>query len=211
VRHNLVCLIIMSASKPMSSLTRIYPYPAFIKANNQTLTLVFSALLLFFGAISNVIADAQGVIKVNQVGYLPSASKVAIVSASKEKRFHVVRVADSKVVYSADLSAPKDWSFSQESVQQADFSSFTLDGEYQIKVAETLSSSFSIGDDALDSVHKAAIKSFYFNRAGIEIDKEYGGKFARAAGHPDTSVKIHKSAASKERPEGFVVCLSALF
>ena len=46
------------------------------------------------------------------------------------------------------------------------------------------------------------MKSFYLNRSGYEITAEFGSKWARPAGHPDTAVIVHKSAASKSRPEG---------
>jgi endoglucanase len=39
----------------------------------------------------------------------------------------------------------------------------------------------------------------------MEITKEFGGKWARPAGHPDTSVFVHSSAASIKRPEGFKI------
>jgi len=51
----------------------------------------------------------------------------------------------------------------------------------------------------------AAIKAYYFNRAGIELQAEYAGRYARAAGHPDDHVLVHASAAGPGRPEGSVI------
>lgn len=36
----------------------------------------------------------------------------------------------------------------------------------------------------------------------MPLDEKYAGKWHRSAGHPDTAVYIHPSAASKERPAG---------
>src|SRR5471030_407605 len=39
-------------------------------------------------------------------------------------------------------------------------------------------------------------------RASTPLNEKYAGKWARAEGHPDTSVLIHPSAASEKRPAG---------
>jgi len=39
----------------------------------------------------------------------------------------------------------------------------------------------------------------------MEITADFGGKWTRPAGHPDTAVLVHSSAASALRPEGFKI------
>src|SRR5471030_2498462 len=39
-------------------------------------------------------------------------------------------------------------------------------------------------------------------RASLALNEKYAGKWARAEGHPDTTVLIHPSAASEKRPAG---------
>src|SRR5690606_23356989 len=39
-------------------------------------------------------------------------------------------------------------------------------------------------------------------RASMELEEEYAGAWSRPAGHPDTQVEIHTSAAGKDRPAG---------
>jgi len=67
---------------------------------------------------------------------------------------------------------------------------------------------FDIGEKPLQDVHKAALKSFYLNRSAIAIDEKRSGLHAREAGHFDTKVKVHASAATKARPKGTVLSLS---
>ena len=67
------------------------------------------------------------------------------------------------------------------------------------------SARFLIGDDIYTDITKAAVKAFYFNRSGYEITAEYGSKWARPAGHPDTAVIVHESAASVARPAGTII------
>ena len=120
--------------------------------------------------------------------------------------FQVVRVADDVVVMQGLLSDARIWPHSQETVQQADFSSFKESGEFVVRVAGVGDSyPFVIADEVLRDVHAAALKSFYLNRSGMAIDAEYGGIHARALGHADTKVKVHASAASKARPEGTII------
>src|SRR5690606_14145996 len=64
---------------------------------------------------------------------------------------------------------------------------------------------FSIREKVYDPVLAAAVKSFYYNRASAPIEVEYAGQFARPAGHPDTLVYVHSSAASATRPAGTVI------
>ncbi len=64
---------------------------------------------------------------------------------------------------------------------------------------------FEIGEKVYSELAKASLKAFYLNRSGMEIAKVFGGIWARAAGHADTSVLIHASAASAKRPEGFKI------
>ena len=52
---------------------------------------------------------------------------------------------------------------------------------------------------------RAALKAFYFQRASLALEPRYAGKWSRAAGHPDTQVLVHPSAASAGRPPGTVI------
>ncbi len=47
----------------------------------------------------------------------------------------------------------------------------------------------------------AAVKSYYFQRAGVAIPERFGGPWARAAGHPDTAVLFHATSGRAGEPE----------
>ena len=57
----------------------------------------------------------------------------------------------------------------------------------------------------LRDVGRAAVKAFYYQRASMPLDARYAGRWSRAAGHPDTAVLIHQSAADSKRPAGSAV------
>ena len=169
----------------------------------SVLILIGSRAVLADGRASLEPGGSAELIKLNQIGYHPDARKVAIVPADGTEVFRLINSKDGTRVYEGKLTSPKLWAHSGETVRQAEFSEFATPGIYILELPETaLSHPFTIHSTALLNVHKAALKSYYLNRSGMEIAAQYGGEFARAAGHPDNSVKVHKSAASKSRPAG---------
>jgi endoglucanase len=186
-----------------------------MKTKSVILTIAVVALLATSGCGNSALkksrlasADSLGIemILVNQVGYHPDADKVALFRSGADG-FEVIDAATGKVVYSGVTSQPLYWEFSGDSVRAADFSALTTPGSYRLcqKGSASCSGEFRIGADVYTEITKAAVKSFYLNRSGIEITAEYGSKWARPAGHPDTAVIVHKSAASALRPEGTVI------
>jgi endoglucanase len=148
-------------------------------------------------------SNADDVILINQLGYSPDASKKALVRADGAK-FQVMDTQTGKVVFEGKTSDWKEWKYSGDKVSLADFSSVQTPGKYKLYLPDLKASSFNftIGEGVYNNLVKASAKAFYYNRNSFEITPEYGTKWARAAGHPDTEVIIHESAASKERPAG---------
>lgn len=148
--------------------------------------------------------ETSGHIKVNQLGFMPSAQKLAVIPASADtNEFHLIEAGTDQQVFSGTLGAAATWAPAKESVRLADFSEFTTEGEYQLRVAGLEDSHpFHIAQDVYQLLNAAAIKAFYFNRSGTELLSEHAGIYTRPKGHPDTQVQIHKSAVSLDRPEG---------
>lgn len=152
-------------------------------------------------------AGAQNAqIKVNQLGFLPLSAKLAVVPGAKAAEFDVLDAASGKHVFHGRLRAAAEWEPSRETVRLADFSALEKAGRYRIQVAGAPPSDvFAIGADVYDGLGTASLKAYYFNRAGIALEKAHAGQYARAAGHPDDKVLVHVSAASAGRPAGTVI------
>ena len=150
--------------------------------------------------------DTLDQILVNQVGYLPNSVKIALLRVNAAK-FDITDVKTGKVVFSGKPGSFKFWSLSGDSVCTADFSTVTAPGRYRICLNnESLcSNEFIISYHVYSDIAKAALKAFYLNRSGMEITEEFGSKWSRPAGHPDTVVFIHSSAVSSNRPEGYTI------
>lgn len=151
-------------------------------------------------------ADEPASIHVNQLGFLPEASKIAVVPNVQSNEFLLMSADTHAEILRGPLSQPREWDMAAETVKIADFSAFNKPGRYYVQVKGAgQTHPFEIADGVYDPLLKGAAKAFYFNRASAPIEREYAGEFARAAGHPDTLIYMHPSAASKARPVGTVL------
>ena len=151
-------------------------------------------------------ALADPAIEINQLGFLPAAAKWAAVPAVKADTFKVVDDATGRVVLSGTLGPTATWVPARAEVRLADFSALVRPGTYRLHVDGAADSDrFVVAADAYAALNAAAIRAYYFNRASIALEPRYAGPYARPAGHPDTHVLVHASAASASRPEGTVI------
>lgn len=160
---------------------------------------------------SEIPAVSESLIKVNQLGFTENSTKIAIIPGLGDRKFSIISVPSEKIMFTAKLSSQANWAPSNENVGIADFSEFNVPGKYRIQVEDgdalntkyiAPSNSFVINNNIFESVHDAALKAYYYNRSSTELLKTHAGEYARPAGHPDTHVQIHTSAASNERPAG---------
>ncbi|KWV11055.1 glycoside hydrolase family 9 protein [Xanthomonas translucens] len=164
------------------------------------------ACLAVAGCASRSEDAAMSPIRLNQVGYLPAASKLAVVPDGHGEAFAVERADSGKVVLRGTLGPAATWAPAQQTVRIADFSALRAAGHYRLRVdGLPPSDSFAIAADAYDAVARAALKAYYYNRASTALPGEYAGRHARAEGHTDTHVLVHASAASPGRPAGTAI------
>lgn len=108
-------------------------------------------------------------IRVNQVGYLQNDVKVAVWVSKEHKnvsRFEVIDVQSGKVVYSGNkiMNMGKQPAF--ESSARLDFSDFSRPGRYVIKVGETKSVPFSVGNSIYAGASEIPLKYMRQQRCG---------------------------------------------
>src|SRR5690606_38418285 len=111
-----------------------------------------------------------------------------------------------ETVFTDALSDAQTWSLSDERVRRADFSELSQPGDYRL-VVNTFGTSFpfSITERVHGPIAQAALKGYYYQRMSMPLEEAYAGRWARPAGHPDTEVLVHPSAASEARPAGTVL------
>jgi endoglucanase len=161
-----------------------------------------AAMLLL--SVCFVVVWGEAPIRLNQLGFYPDAPKIAVIPGDVPGNFSVMHAETHEVVFSAVPGEPMQWEHSGETVMLADFSAFTEPGIYYILHPTVgVSHVFEISNEVHRYLLKSAVRALYYNRASIELKKIHAGAWARPAGHPDTLIYVHPSAATAHRPEGY--------
>ncbi len=122
-------------------------------------------------------------ILVDQIGYEPDATKIAVFRGDIiGKTFDIVDATSGEVVYSGELSLPLYSDMSREMDAKVDFSDFNKPGTYKIK-SEKLGESFefTIAENIYGDVSKSLINMLFMQRCGVAAT----GDFAHKACHTD--------------------------
>jgi endoglucanase len=146
--------------------------------------------------------DSENIL-VNQIGYQTTGSKTGL-SKTAASDFRLVD-ENGEVVFEGKAGEARYWNLSGDRVSPLDFSAFDIEGRYRLCAGGECSPKFSIGTQLYRPLADAALKSYYYARCSQEIPPEYGGQWTRKAGHPDTEVLVHSSAADANRPEGTTI------
>lgn len=165
----------------------------------KLLALSALVLLITYACDSNKkSAKISDQIRINQIGFYPSSVKQFTITDTKASAFKLVDSYNNKV-FSGELVDQGTWETSGEKVMLGDFSGFSAPGAYYVVVDDTIASfPFKIGENIYKPVLRAAIKSYYFQRASMPIEEQYGGEYQRAAGHPDDKCIYHPSTGKSD-------------
>ena len=146
-------------------------------------------------------------IRINQEGYYMHAPKVAaVVGTTPATSFYIVDAGRNDTLYRGTLSSQKQSANSSLQTKLADFSTFQRAGSFRLVVPGMKPSyTFRITNHVHHASTVALIKGFYYQRVSMPLQGRYAGKWHRPAGHADTAVLIHPSAATEKRPAGTVI------
>ena len=144
-------------------------------------------------------------VRYNHVGYTPVSPKVFLLAAEPAcvpgkgfaPAFEVVSQSGS-VVYTAAMSGQKVCDYTDEFIWKGDFSPVREPGRYKVRVTEgekVLSEShlFEVSEGIAPELLRLTLKSFYFQRSGVELPADKAGKWARPAAHLDDCIEFHPS------------------
>jgi len=171
-------------------------------------------LLFFLMALVGVTAWAgpgttSNFIRVDQFGYRPNASKVAVIIDPQTgydgnqafspslgaNQYQVRKWNDNTVVFTGTLSA---WNGGVEDASSGDkawwfdFSSFTTAGSYYVfDVGNNVGSyRFEIGEEVYNNVLRAAVRMFFYNRSGgAKTTANAGANWADGAANQDAQAR----------------------
>jgi Glycosyl hydrolase family 9./N-terminal ig-like domain of cellulase. len=127
------------------------------------LFLTTAALLLCFGA------SASQWIRINQLGYLPQSTKVAVLMSNEKTEitsFQVIDATTGKVVFISDKVTPTEELQYMKSTYRLNFSGLTKEGTYRIKAGEAVSPDFPINDSVYDGTADFVLNYMRSQRCG---------------------------------------------
>ena len=164
---------------------------------------------LFFGFMLSILEPVvaqtfSDQIHVNQAGFYLNAPKICVIISNPNAQGFFITSPDLKdTIYRGKLSAERQSGNSSVKTRVADFSLLKVPGRYVVTVPGIGHSyPFQISSRIHDPVGIAVLKGYYYQRVSMPLEEKYAGKWQRPAGHPDTEVLIHPSAASVARPAG---------
>ena len=160
--------------------------------------------ILFLSPAIGVSICAAALPAVNQLGYTPKAQKLAVIPGNDANPLEIREMSSGKSVLTVEAPLVYEWNASGEEVQAFDFSKITKAGTYQlVRNGDILGAPIQITERPYEDVAKAALKWFYFQRSSTALDSKYAGKWARAAGHPDTKVLVYGEKRTISAPKGW--------
>lgn len=148
-------------------------------------------------------------VRYNHVGYAPEDAKLFFVNKNEflcDDSFALLDVTGT-VVFEGTLKEGSfdvqgECAYSGENLWTGDFSAFRTPGKFCIRLYGAKNSSeledylqteyFEIKRDWLFHQLQANIKSFFYQRSGVELPEVFAGKWARPAAHFDDKLKFHK-------------------
>lgn len=120
-------------------------------------------------------AESAPAIRLNMIGYLPTAVKQATVAASGDQ-FAVVRVGDGATVFAGTLTGPSQNDDTDEQLYVADLSALNEPGEYRVEVAGVgQSAPFRIDADVYRQAYYTVMRGMYLLRCGTAVHGEHDG------------------------------------
>ena len=127
--------------------------------------------------------EAEPIIQVNTVGYLPERVKRATIPVAAAA--FAVHDVDGNVAYEGEVTGPVLNQDTEAEVWIADFSDLTQPGEYYLVADSGLESPrFTVGEGAYDSLYEVLMLGMYGQRCGVEVELSWAGeRFHHGACH----------------------------
>jgi endoglucanase len=156
-----------------------------------------NAVLVWLICLMYSLSESAEKVAVDQAGYLATARKVAVFSSTADS-FQVVNADTRTVVFRGPgvLGRSNDPATGLN-LYNADFSALVAQGRYFLRTSAGDSSvKFLISDTVYQSVYRATMRSYYFQRCGTALTQAVAGPWYHSACHVSTDGAFHATAES---------------
>ena len=147
-------------------------------------------LVLFASSLASFtmaqVAPHPSMIVVNQIGYLPGQSKIALLlnSATANASVELVNHQTGAIIVSKNPGRARTDGASGDVIQAIDFSDVQQEGEYHWQTGSIKSAPFKITAQVYQSALATLLRSYYLQRCGVELHDPVTGIY-----HPPCHVK----------------------
>jgi len=173
----------------------------FVRPNAVRASASIASLLL---AVSASLAGTSERIRLNQVGFAVGAPKFAV-SLDSGSVGQLVDASTGTIAFEAPMGKAIRWSAAEDTGRLFDFSSFDRPGTYYVKIGDEISHPVRVAASPFLELARGTAKAYWYTRSSYAPAAPWAGPYARAAGHPDTAVRIHASAATAARPKNTLI------
>ena len=182
----------------LSAQSCLFPLKKRIKFFQRRLFLLASVLLFHIISVSQ---NQFAPIRLNQVGYYPNSTKLAIVTGRvSSEDFYIVTADGTDTLYENYLSLERKSPYSSTITREADFTDFKKVGHYILRVQGINQSyPFEIKNDVYEDLSKAMLKGFYYQRSSDALEEKYAGKWSRTDVHSQNVLFIQPSVFTDDR------------
>lgn len=136
----------------------------------------FAALVHLVIPVSVFTAQPQNPIRLNTIGYLPNAPKVASIAAQCQS-FRVLNATDGSIVMEGQVDGPVANPDTAEQIYLADFSAIRGPGSYLLEVSGVgRSPAFRVDEDVYVQPFYLVVRGMYLWRCGTAVRAEYNGQ-----------------------------------
>lgn len=127
-------------------------------------------------------------ININQIGYEPDDSKIAVLRGDMVSDMFRVVAEDGAAVFEGRLSGPIESAPSGETNYTADFSALRVEGTYTVTCGGAQSYPFRIAGGVYNDAFKAVFRMLFLQRCGARLTAKYAGDFAHGECHTGKAV-----------------------
>src|SRR5262245_39330345 len=157
-------------------------------------------------------ASAADAIRLDQLGYLPDETKIALATGAEGASEFLVKSANGATVLRGTLEPARTDPDSGDTVRAADLSRVTQEGTYRIEVPGVgASHEFEVSPRLYANAFRLAMRSFYGQRCGTAVDLApthpgYAHAACHTSGTPNPDARFHTSSGrdgSRESGRGW--------
>ena len=159
---------------------------SFLLLSSLTVILILFASSFATFTVAQVPSPHSPMIVVNQIGYLPRQSKIALLlnSAAANTPVELVNHQTGAVVFSQKPGRARTDGASGDVIQAIDFSQVQQEGQYHWQTGSLKSAPFKIAAKVYQESFATLLRSYYLQRCGVELHDPVTGIY-----HPPCHVK----------------------